>query len=83
MSEIFSQKWGRGPQNGQGAEPALLLHPALASSDSWRRVAGCLQGDLSMVAIDLPGHGRGGLWDGQADYHSACCAAHFWTRRCI
>lgn len=41
---------------GEG-EPALLLHCSLAHSGAWGGVMAGLADRLSMVAIDLPGHG--------------------------
>ena len=41
---------------GSGA-PAVLLHCSLAHSGAWGAFMACLADRLSMVAIDLPGHG--------------------------
>lgn len=41
--------------------PVLFLHCTLASRGAWRGVIGALPEDLASVAVDLPGHGEGGL----------------------
>lgn len=66
---IYSQRWGT------GAQPALLLHCSLASSDAWRGLAGHLSDHLTMTGIDFPGHGRSPDWDGRGDYHALCTEA--------
>jgi pimeloyl-ACP methyl ester carboxylesterase len=66
MGDIYLQKWG------QAGQAALLLHPALASSDMWRSLAENLTDLLAMVAVDFPGHGRSADWDCMGDYHGAC-----------
>ncbi len=73
---INSQSWG------DGAQGALLLHCSLASSDAWRGVAGHLTSDLTMKALDFPGHGNSVDWDGTGDYHELCydVAVAFLTR---
>lgn len=54
---------------GVGPEPSLMLHPALAHSGAWTRLAGGLAERLRIVAPDMPGHGLSGEWDKRADYH--------------
>lgn len=53
---------------GDGARPALFLHCSLASARSLRPVMERLGSDLSMAAMDLPGHGRSAEWDQSGDY---------------
>lgn len=54
---------------GNGANRALLLHCALARSGVWTPMMAKLGVGLSAIAMDLPGHGRSGDWDGTGDYH--------------
>ena len=63
---IYSQVWGT------GAQDALMLHCALASSDAWRGVAGRLGDRLTMTGFDFRSHGKSTDWDGLGDYHSVC-----------
>ncbi|NUB44418.1 alpha/beta fold hydrolase [Fertoebacter nigrum] len=53
---------------GSGARQGLALHCSLAHSGEWAGVAAGLPG-LSLIAPDLPGHGRSGAWVGQQDLH--------------
>lgn len=53
---------------GDGPRRALFLHPGLTQGRLWRDVAGRLGDRLTVIAPDLPGHGRSGDWDGQGDY---------------
>jgi pimeloyl-ACP methyl ester carboxylesterase len=53
---------------GHGPRHALFLHPGLTQGRLWREVAGPLGDRLTIVAPDLPGHGKSGAWDGQGDY---------------
>ncbi|WP_372836823.1 alpha/beta fold hydrolase, partial [Puniceibacterium confluentis] len=59
---------------GVGPEPALMLHPALAHSGAWTRLAGGLADRLRVVAPDMPGHGLSGDWDRRSDYHDQMTA---------
>ncbi|MGY9046916.1 hypothetical protein P775_22450 [Puniceibacterium antarcticum] len=54
---------------GVGPEPALMLHPALAHSGAWTRVAGGLADRVRAIAPDMPGHGLSGDWDQRSDYY--------------
>ena len=54
---------------GDGPETALLLHCALAHSGAWRGVASALSGRLSLLAPDMPGHGKSADWDHRRDLH--------------
>ena len=55
---------------GHGPRRALFLHPGLTQGRLWRDVAGPLGNRLTVIAPDLPGHGKSGDWDGQGDYLS-------------
>lgn len=54
---------------GSGPRPALALHCSLGHGGSWRKVAGCLDRIATLTAMDLPGHGDSGDWDGVEDLH--------------
>lgn len=45
------------------APEALFLHCSLAHLGAWRGVAKALAGDLSMLMMDLPGHGKSAAYD--------------------
>lgn len=60
---------------GQGRREALLLHCSLAHSGAWRGVGKGLGDELSMLALDLPGHGQSGDWDPARDYTEQAVAA--------
>src|SRR6056297_3337330 len=49
---------------GTGGRRAILAHCSLAHSGAWKGVMERLAPRLSMVAFDLPGHGRSADWDG-------------------
>ena len=57
---------------GSGARRALALHCSLAHSGAWKGMSDHLAEPLSMVAFDLPGHGKSAPWDGIEDYTSLC-----------
>ncbi len=50
------------------ARPVLALHCSLAHSGAWAGLAGLLP-EVSVTAMDQPGHGRAGAWDGRSDLH--------------
>lgn len=54
---------------GSGPRTALALHCSLAHCGAWRGMAAHLDDLLTLHAIDLPGHGRSGDWDGGQRYH--------------
>ena len=60
----FPVHWVTG---GEGDDPALLIHCALAHAGSLGPLMARLGDRLSMTAFDLPGHGRSGDWDGRGD----------------
>jgi pimeloyl-ACP methyl ester carboxylesterase len=53
---------------GHGPRHALFLHPGLTQGRLWREVARPLADRLTILAPDLPGHGKSGAWEGQGDY---------------
>lgn len=65
---VYTRSFGTGP------EPALLLHCALAHSKIWTPLATRLTDRLSMIAPDMPGHGRSAPWDGRSDLHDQVTA---------
>jgi lipase len=56
--------WERG-----GARRVLALHCSLAHSGAWSGLAERIMG-VSVMALDLPGHGNSGDWDGLEDFHA-------------
>lgn len=54
---------------GHGPRKALAIHCSLAHSGAWRGVGQALADDLSMLAYDLPSHGRSGDWDRTGNVH--------------
>jgi pimeloyl-ACP methyl ester carboxylesterase len=65
---VFVRSFGNGP------EPALLLHCALAHSKIWTPLALRLSDRMSMTAPDMPGHGRSAPWDRRSDLHDQVTA---------
>ncbi|MBD3765907.1 MAG: alpha/beta fold hydrolase [Rhodobacterales bacterium] len=61
-------------QIGQGAQPMLALHCALAHGGIWAGLA-ALRPDLRLIAPDLPGHGKSPDWDGGPDLHGQATRA--------
>lgn len=52
---------------GTGPRKAIALHCSLAHSGAWRGVAQQLEDDLTITALDLPGHGKSPVWGGHGD----------------
>ncbi|SIS58443.1 Pimeloyl-ACP methyl ester carboxylesterase [Roseivivax lentus] len=52
-----------------GGAPALALHCGLAHGGAWKGVVAALGDRLSVIAPDMPGHGRSPDWDRRGDYH--------------
>ncbi|MGB3553970.1 MAG: alpha/beta fold hydrolase, partial [Jannaschia sp.] len=48
----------------------LALHCALAAGSAWRPLGAVLEG-VTLIAPDLPGHGRAPSFDGNGDYMDA------------
>ncbi|WP_371168248.1 alpha/beta fold hydrolase [Aliiroseovarius sp. 2305UL8-7] len=57
--------WSR---TGDGPRQALMVHCSLAHSGAWRGVQKRLSDDFTMLAFDLPGHGRSADWEGEPEY---------------
>ena len=58
---LFHRDYGHGPRK------AIALHCSLSHSGSWKRVATCLEDQLTIRAFDLPSHGKSPDWDGAGD----------------
>lgn len=48
---------------------ALAIHCTLGHVGAWRRLASALERDLSLLAFDLPSHGKSGVWDRTGNVH--------------
>lgn len=48
---------------------ALAIHCTLGHGGAWRKLAGLLKDDLSVLAFDLPSHGKSGEWDRTGNVH--------------
>jgi len=48
---------------------ALAIHCTLGHSGAWRGMAAALKDDLSILAFDLPSHGKSGVWDRTGNVH--------------
>lgn len=54
----------------EGAERrALAIHCTLGHVGAWRGLAAALKDDLSLLAFDLPSHGKSGIWDRTGNVH--------------
>lgn len=51
------------------ARRALAIHCTLGQSSAWRGLAGELKDDVSLLAFDLPSHGKSGVWDRTGNVH--------------
>ncbi|MEP1792954.1 alpha/beta hydrolase [Parasphingorhabdus sp.] len=51
------------------ARRALAVHCTLGHVGAWRGVASALKDDLSLLAFDLPSHGKSGVWDRTGNLH--------------
>ncbi len=58
---LYSRTFGSGPRK------AVALHCSLAHSGAWRGVASHLEDELTITALDLPGHGKSPVWGGYGD----------------
>ena len=54
---------------GHGPRVGLAIHCSLAHAGAWHGVGAALADDMTLLAYDLPSHGRSGDWDGGADLH--------------
>jgi len=61
--QTFTRHFGHGPRK------ALAIHCTLAHSGAWRGIGDALGDDLTLLAYDLPSHGKSGDWDGQGNVH--------------
>lgn len=59
---------------GHGPEDALFLHCMLAEARAWDGVMAKLPTELSMLTMDLPGHGQSEDWDTARDYGEMAAA---------
>lgn len=59
----FTRTFGHGPRK------ALAIHCTLAHSGAWRSVGDALADDLTILAFDLPSHGKSPDWDGKGNVH--------------
>ena len=48
---------------------ALAIHCTLGHVGAWRGLASELHDDLSLLAFDLPSHGKSGVWDRTGNIH--------------
>lgn len=48
---------------------ALAIHCTLGHVGAWRGLAAALKDDVSLLAYDLPSHGRSGTWDRTGNVH--------------
>ncbi len=53
----------------------LAIHCTQANGGAWREVAKNLGPQVTVLAPDMPGHGRSGDWDGLEDPHDLTCRA--------
>nr|WP_255732225.1 alpha/beta fold hydrolase [Ruegeria sp. Ofav3-42] len=53
---------------GQGAREVLALHCTIAHSGAWSGLASALDGQATLIAPDMPSHGRSPDWDEQCDF---------------
>lgn len=54
---------------GSGPRRGLALHCSLARASVWRPLAARIGDLVTLVAPDLPGHGRAALWTPKRPYH--------------
>ncbi|GHE97820.1 dihydrolipoamide acetyltransferase [Aliiroseovarius zhejiangensis] len=71
-------------RSGNGSRSALMIHCSLAHSGAWRGVERQLADLLTMVALDLPGHGRSADWDGVGDFQDTAViiTEALWDQEC-
>lgn len=55
-------------RSGHGPEDGLLLHCMLASARALDGLTAKLAGDMTMLSMDLPGHGQSEDWDKSRDF---------------
>lgn len=59
---------------GHGTRKALAIHCSLAHSGAWKGVAAALEDIATILAFDMPCHGRSDDWDGTGDMHDLVTA---------
>jgi len=59
---------------GTGPRHALAIHCSLAHAGAWAGLGELLGDQLSITAMDMPGHGRSGPWTGEGDIQDATLA---------
>lgn len=59
---------------GAGPRAVLAIHCSLAHGGAWRGVGDALAGSCTLHALDLPNHGKSGVWDGTGDMHDTATA---------
>ncbi len=69
MTDLFLRSYGTGPR------PAVALHCSLAHGGEWAGVMAHLGDRITLIAPDLPGHGRSPGWTGPGDFIAGCAAA--------
>ena len=57
----FSRTFGTGPRK------VIAIHCSLAHSGAWAGVGKLMGNEISLLAMDMPGHGRSSDFDGQGD----------------
>lgn len=60
---------------GRGPRPALALHCTLAFSGAWAGLMRHVGEDMTLVAPDMPSHGRSPDWDGTSDFSDTAFSA--------
>lgn len=60
---------------GTGARKALALHCTMAFSGAWKGFSTCLGDDWTLIAPDMPSHGRSADWDMVSDFSDTVYAA--------
>lgn len=53
---------------GQGPRKALALHCTLAFSGAWKGIAQRMGAEVTLIAPDMPSHGRSADWDEQSNF---------------
>lgn len=61
-------------KTGDGPRQTLLIHCSLGHAGGWSRMVDALDGLVTAIAYDLPGHGRSADWDGVSDIQGVSMA---------
>ena len=62
LSPFFVRTMGDGPRR------LLALHCTMAHSGVWIGLNSCLRDQVTLIAPDMPSHGKSADWDGQSDF---------------